>query len=62
MPSGNVRSRHLLHHTKIAVKELFYGSRESAQIEELTRLLAPGTFDDVCARLASKGMRKGFAG
>lgn len=60
MPSGNVRSRHLLHHTKIAVKELFYGSRASAQIEELTRLLAPGTFDDVCARLASKGMRKGF--
>ena len=60
MSPGNVRSRHLLHHTKIAVKELFYGSRESAQIEELTRLLAPGTFDDVCARLASKGMRKGF--
>ena len=60
-PSVNIRSRQLLPHTKIAVRELFYGPREAAQIGELTRLLRPGTFEDVCSRLASKGMRKGFS-
>ena len=60
-PSVNIRSRQLLPHTKIAVRELFYGPREAAQIGELTRLLKPGTFEDVCSRLASKGMRKGFS-
>jgi ATP-dependent 26S proteasome regulatory subunit len=48
-------------HDSIAAKELFYNSREQAQIAQLASLLQEDNFVTVQKRLEDNGMRKGFA-
>lgn len=54
------KDKNLLRHDRITGKHMYYPKAVSRQIEELTGLLMPESFDKVCARLAAKGMRKGF--
>ena len=58
----NVRKpQDLKNYQGIKAKEMFYNPTEQAQIERLTSLLSQENLPGVQERLASKGMRKGFA-
>ena len=54
-------SRHTIPHTSIVAKELFYNPREERSLSQLQSLLQPEKFDQICARLEEKGLRRGFA-
>ena len=51
----------LKNHQGIKAKDMYYNPSEQAQIERLTSLLSQKNLPGVQERLASKGMRKGFA-
>ncbi len=53
--------KNIISHESIAAKKLFYNNAEGAQIAQLSSLLENKNFEDVQARLAEQGMRKGFA-
>ena len=42
-------------------KSMFYNPNEKDAIENLTKLLSPNRYGEVCQRLAERGMRKGVA-
>lgn len=54
-------NRHMIAHTSIAPKELFYNPREERSLSQLRSLLEPEQFDSICSRLEEKGLRRGFA-
>ena len=54
-------SRHMIAHTSIAAKDLFYNPREERSLSQLRSLLEPQQFDKICSRLEEKGLRRGFA-
>lgn len=51
----------LVNHKDITPKQLFYNQSEDTQITQLETLLQPARFEQVCNKLTSKGMRRGFA-
>lgn len=51
----------LLSHNSIVAKELFYNPKEACSLKQLRSLLDPAQFDQICARLEKKGLRRGFA-
>lgn len=53
--------KNLTSHKTITFKQMYYNEQERAQIEQLTNLLQPERYNQICARLESMGMRKGFA-
>ena len=53
--------KHLTQYTSLAAKQLFYNDAEAQQIERLTSLLMPDSFNAIRQRLQEKGMRQGFA-
>jgi SpoVK/Ycf46/Vps4 family AAA+-type ATPase len=48
-------------HEKLPEKKLFYNERETQKIDQLTSLLQSSNFKSIQDRLASGGMRSGFA-
>lgn len=54
-------SNNLVDYTKITPKQLYYNEMENAAIEQLTSLLQPARFTEVCGELQKLGFRKGFA-
>lgn len=58
--SGKVVSNRLLSNEKIAEKKLFYNKEEQRQIDQLTALLQPEKYREVCENLEKKGMRQGI--
>lgn len=54
-------SNNLVDYTKITPKQLYYNEKENAAIEQLTSLLQPARFTEVCGELQKLGFRKGFA-
>lgn len=59
--TNTTKSKDLLDHTKIVSKSLYYNATEQQAISRLESLLSQENFKQVCDRLASQGMRKGFA-
>lgn len=59
-PSKRDDSR-LLSCKSIVAKELFYNPKEERSLTQLSALLEPEQFDNICARLDEKGLRRGFA-
>lgn len=59
-PSKRDDSR-LLPCKSIVAKELFYNPKEERSLTQLSALLEPEQFDNICARLEEKGLRRGFA-
>jgi hypothetical protein len=59
-PSKQDDSR-LLSCKSIVAKELFYNPKEERSLTQLSALLEPEQFDNICARLEEKGLRRGFA-
>lgn len=59
--SDKANDRDLLHHTKIAAKQLYYNTHEGSQVERLKQILSQEQFSDIQQRLADKGMRTGVA-
>ena len=51
----------LLSCKSIVAKELFYNPKEERSLTQLSALLEPEQFDNICARLEEKGLRRGFA-
>ena len=51
----------LLSCRSIVAKELFYNPKEERSLMQLCSLLEPKQFDNICARLEEKGLRRGFA-
>ena len=51
----------LLSCQSIVSKELFYNPKEERSLTQLSALLEPEQFDNICARLEEKGLRRGFA-
>ena len=51
----------LMSHKEITPKQLFYNQSEETQITQLETLLQPMRFEQVCDKLTTKGMRRGFA-
>ena len=54
-------TRDILEHTTITPKDLFYNEKEQKAIDQLSRLLQPDRFEEVCNELHRNGFRKGFA-
>lgn len=51
----------LLPSSSIVAKKLFYNPKEERSLMQLSSLLEPEQFDNICARLEEKGLRRGFA-
>ena len=51
----------LISHSSITAKPLFYNPREQKAIDQLSSLLQPERFAEVCNALQNRGFRKGFA-
>ena len=51
----------VIENAQITPKQLFYNPVEQAQMDRLASLLDRDNFENICKRLESKGMRKGFA-
>jgi hypothetical protein len=51
----------LLPSSSIVAKQLFYNPKEERSLMQLSALLEPEQFDNICARLDEKGLRRGFA-
>lgn len=54
-------AQHIISHSDICAKQLFYNERERRRIEELESLLCQERFKAICDRLEAKGFRRGFA-
>ena len=61
VPKKKQGSRHMIPHTSIVAKELFYNPREKRSLSQLQSLLEPEKFQQICSRLEEKGLRRGFA-
>lgn len=61
LASADTQSKDLLSHTAIVPKQLFYNAKEQQAIHQLTSLLQPGRFTQVCNELDANGFRRGFA-
>ncbi len=51
----------LLPSSSIVAKKLFYNPKEERSLMQLSSLLEPEQFDNICTRLEEKGLRRGFA-
>lgn len=51
----------LLPSSSIVAKQLFYNPKEERSLMQLSSLLEPEQFDNICTRLEEKGLRRGFA-
>lgn len=54
-------SSNIIEFTSITPKQLYYNEKELKAIDELTSLLEPTRFSEVCGELQKQGFRKGFA-
>ena len=53
-------SKYIISHKNITSKHMFYNPKEQTSIEQLTALMQPAKFEEVCDRLSQQGMRRGF--
>ena len=53
-------SKYIINHKSIIAKHMFYNPKEQTSIEQLTALMQPEKFVEVCDRLTQQGMRRGF--
>lgn len=60
-PKQKGGNQHLIPHSSIVAKELFYNPQEKRSLSQLQSLLEPERFEQICARLEEKGLRRGFA-
>ena len=51
----------LLPSSSIVAKKLFYNPKEERSLMQLSSLLEPEQFNNICTRLEEKGLRRGFA-
>lgn len=54
-------SKDMIDYTSITPKQLYYNDKEQVAVEQLTSLLQPARFTEVCEELQRQGFRKGFA-
>lgn len=54
-------AKDIIDYSSITPKQLYYNDKEQVAIEQLTSLLQPARFSEVCEELQKQGFRKGFA-
>ena len=53
-------NKYVISHKNITSKSMYYNPKEQESIEQLTTLMQPEKFREICERLSDRGMRKGF--